>query len=555
MRWTSAALMHWLQPFVRIVSPMALMLAWGSAIVFAALVHVAFLVAFPDHFLHEDSAAYLAQAQAILSGQYADDPGRRPYGVAFFLVLLSKLFSQKILAFVITQHILSIASAAFLAAAVRFAGAPHVFSMITFCGAALYARTVHYDNEIGAETISVFLTSLAVFISAGLVFKGWPRFLCALAIGLSLGSVIVCRSAAIGTAGIIFVWLAIVLNIRATLRLRILAASIVVAAAVCFTPAAVNLLVGKRQVGSETLAVMAFVVGYSADFNQGVHLDRKAHARQYVDQMRAADGPYGWADINEYQWPFEAINLLRRQNDSDAIIEKVVRDIFIETLTTPATLWRHISKHFIREMYFLLFDGNIPARQVANPQGYQFFVKRDAFPMFKSPTGKQYRRLIYDYYSPPEMLSWLLPSADVLQVTLDSVILFGYSPNSVLMPLCCGLEISTEYDNFPGPVRWLSAATLILLTLLLVNSFAGWFGWCSVLPRNLVAAGWLMVAVALINAAFPAFLVYGYNRYMYYVAPFMAGATGILGALLFSIAKHIIRNLRGQRRNDQSVVV
>ena len=39
--------------------------------------------------------------------------------------------------------------------------------------------------------------------------------------------------------------------------------------------------------------------------------------------------------------------------------------------------------------------------------------------------------------------------------------------------------------------------------------------------------------LALINAAFPAFLVYGLNRYAYYVTPFMAGATGLLGAVLF----------------------
>ena len=40
-----------------------------------------------------------------------------------------------------------------------------------------------------------------------------------------------------------------------------------------------------------------------------------------------------------------------------------------------------------------------------------------------------------------------------------------------------------------------------------------------------------MVLLALINAAFPAFIVYGLNRYAYYVTPYMAGATGILGAV------------------------
>ena len=43
----------------------------------------------------------------------------------------------------------------------------------------------------------------------------------------------------------------------------------------------------------------------------------------------------------------------------------------------------------------------------------------------------------------------------------------------------------------------------------------------------------LMILLAMINAAFPAFLVYGLNRYAYYVTPFMAGASALFGALLF----------------------
>ena len=49
----------------------------------------------------------------------------------------------------------------------------------------------------------------------------------------------------------------------------------------------------------------------------------------------------------------------------------------------------------------------------------------------------------------------------------------------------------------------------------------------------------LMVLLALVNSAFPAFLVYGLNRYAYYVTPFMAGAAGSLGALLFDWTRRI----------------
>src|ERR1700761_5723895 len=135
----------------RIAVPLIWIVIWIAAIRFVALVHLAFVVAWPDNFLHEDSAAYLSEAQAILSGHYIDDPGRRPYGVAFFLVLLSKLFSPNILVFVTAQHVLSIVSALLLAAAVRFCGAPRIFALLSFLLASLYARTVHFDNTVGAE--------------------------------------------------------------------------------------------------------------------------------------------------------------------------------------------------------------------------------------------------------------------------------------------------------------------------------------------------------------------------------------------------------------------
>jgi hypothetical protein len=173
------------------------------------------------------------------------------------------------------------------------------------------------------------------------------------------------------------------------------------------------------------------------------------------------------------------------------------------------------------------------AGRVSNPQGYEFFVKRDSFPIFNSPTGLKSRRLIYDNYSPPKALSWLLPSADKLQAGLNKLFSLGYAPSFDPAPLCCGLTVSSEYDFKPGPIRWLSGSTLILLVLLLAGEVAGRSGRLPPLPRNLVAAGALMILLGVVNAAFPAFLVYGLHRYAYYVTPFMAGAAGVLGAALF----------------------
>lgn len=507
---------------------------WIGAIVLALLVHLAFLVAWPDHFIHEDGGAYLQEAEAILRGHYLDDPGKRPYGVAVFLVLLSKLFGPHILVFVIVQHLMSIGTALLVAATVRFAGAPRVLSVFAFLIAALYGRTVHYDNTIGAESISNFLVALASFVAAGIVFRRWSPLFAAAVLGLILGAVMTCRSATIGQASVILLWVAVMLNAGWARRLTVLALAGGAAIVVYLIPTAVDHVIGKHPAGNESLAVMAFVVGYSADYDRGVHLDRKAAARQFVEKMRAADTPTGWADGGVYQWPFEAIEFLRKPGDSAAEFEKAIRDIFIETLTTPSTLYRHVTKHFLREMYFLLFDGNFAARKTANPRSYEFMVHRDTYPFFGSPTGLKYRRLIYDYYKPYWRLEGrILPTADRIQVTLDYLLTLGYQPRSDLADLCCGLTISSEYDDLPGPIRWISAATLVLMVVLLASVVAARLGLIYPLPADLVAGGTLMILLALISAAFPAFLVYGLNRYAYYLIPFLGGASAILGAVLF----------------------
>jgi TRAP-type mannitol/chloroaromatic compound transport system permease large subunit len=61
-----------------------------------------------------------------------------------------------------------------------------------------------------------------------------------------------------------------------------------------------------------------------------------------------------------------------------------------------------------------------------------------------------------------------------------------------------------------------------------------------------------MILLAFINAAFPAFLVYGLNRYAYYVTPFMAGAVGILGAVLLSRIRETVSWFR--TRQNRSVL-
>jgi len=533
-----------LPPRARIINLVIWTLVWIAAIRLAVLVHLAFLTYWPDHFIHEDSAAYLSEAQSILTGHYLDDTGRRPYGVAFFFVLLSRLFSPNILVFVTAQYVLSILTALIVAAVVRLAGAPKIFALFAFLSAALYGRTIHYDNTVGAETISVFLMALAVIIAAGLGFRKWPPIFSALGLGLSLGAMMICRSAAVGPAAIILLWLLIQLDFRWPRRLAVVVLAGTVASVMYLVPTGINWMIGKHPNGNETVAVMAFVVGYSGDFDHGVHLDRKAQARKFVNEQRAADTPTGWPDGGVYQWPFRAVALMQKPTDSAADTAQFVRDVFIETLTTPSTLWRHLSKHFAREMYFLLFDGNPVARRAQNPQGYEFFVHRDVFPFFKSPTGLQYRRLIYDHYRRPRLLSWLLPSPERLQTRLDRLMTYGYSPRPDLAPLpCCGLTISSEYDDLPGPIRWYSASTLLLLVLLVAGEIARRLGLLAPLPRNLVSGGFLMALLALVNAAFPAFLIYGLNRYAYYVAPFLAGATAMFGAVLFHWAGLVAERL------------
>lgn len=506
---------------------------WLGVIGLALMVRLAFLVAWPDHFLHEDSGAYLDEAESILRGRYLEDVGKRPYGMAVFLVLLSRLFGPHILVFVIAQHLMSIGTALLVAATVRFAGAPRILAVLAFLIAALYGRTVHYDNTIGAETISNFLVSLAAFIAGGMVFRAWPPFLAAAVLGLTLGAVMTCRSATVGQAAVILLWLVLVLEAGWIRRMAVLALAGSFATAVYLIPTAVNYAIGKRPAGNERLAVMAFVVGYSADFDHGVHLDRKANARAFVEKMRAQDTPTGWADAGVYQWPFGAMHALEKPGDSPDEFEKVVRDIFIETLTTPSTLYRHLTRHFLREMYFLLFDGNSVARRTVNPQGYEFFADRDPFPFFGNPTGLKSQRVIYDYYKPYGWLDGrILPRPDRLQLGLSYLMTLGYQPRGDEAKLCCGLSVSSEYDDFPGPIRWVSGATLILSVILLIGVVGARLGWAQPPPAGLVAGGTLMILLALVSAAFPAFLIYGFNRYAYYVIPFLGGASAILGAVL-----------------------
>lgn len=507
---------------------------WSLVIGLALLVHLAFLVAWPDHFLHEDSGAYLDEAQSILTGHYLDDAGKRPYGMAVFLVLLSKLFGPHAIVFIIAQHLMSIGTALLIAAALRLAGVPRPLSIMAFLFAALYGRTVHYDNTIGAETISNFLISLAAFLAAGIAFRKWPTFLAAAGVGLTLGAVMTCRSAAVGQAAVILLWLAVVPDAGWLRRLTSVALAGGLATAVYLIPTVINHAIGKRLTGNENLAVMAFVVGYSADFDHGVHLERKANARAYVQKMRSADTSTGWADSGVYQWPFAAMHLLEKPGESAAEIEKVVRDIFIETLTTPATLYRHVTAHFLREMYFLLFDANSVARRTVNPQGYEFFAQQDPRPLFGIPTGLKPGQLINDYYKPHWRLEGrVLPTPTQLRLGLNYLLTLGYQPRPDLAGLCCGLRISSEYDDHPGPIRWVSAATLLLAVILLAAAVAARLGLMRPLPTGLPAAGALMISLALISVAFPAFLVYGFNRYAYYAVPFLAGASAVLGAVTF----------------------
>ncbi|MBR0974394.1 hypothetical protein [Bradyrhizobium japonicum] len=506
---------------------------WVCVIGLALMIHLAFLVAWPDHFIHEDGGPYLIQAESILRGQYIEDAVKRPYGVAVFLVLLSKMFGPHILVFVIAQHLMSVGTALLVAAIVRFAGAPRFFSLLAFALAALHGRIIHYDNTIGAETISNFLVSLAAFFAAGAALRNWPAFLASACVGLVLGALMVCRSAAIGQAAVILLWLASTLDTRFLRRLGVLGLAVFLASAVYLTPAVVNFVIGKPAAGNETLAVMAFVVGYSGDFDHGVHLDHKAQAREFVEKMRAADTPKGWGDTDQYQWPFGAVHRLKMSGESDEDLERVVRDIFIETLTRPSTLYRHVTKHFLREMYFMLFDANPIARRVPSPQGYEYFVKRDTYPFFGSPTGFKSGQLVHDYYKPWWPLSRLLPTADQVQLRLSQLMGHGYAPSSDLVAFCCGVKVSTEYDDRAGPIVWFSSATLCLALVLLISVPAGRAGFIRRSPRGLVAVGTLMVLLALVSAALPAFLIYGLNRYAYYAIPFLGGSSAMLASLLF----------------------
>ncbi|MBR1173313.1 hypothetical protein JQ617_05050 [Bradyrhizobium sp. KB893862 SZCCT0404] len=56
----------------------------------------------------------------------------------------------------------------------------------------------------------------------------------------------------------------------------------------------------------------------------------------------------------------------------------------------------------------------------------------------------------------------------------------------------------------------------------------------------------------LVSAAFPAFLIYGYNRYAYYVIPFLGGSSAILASLVFDVIRSY-RTRAGDGGEDRKV--
>jgi hypothetical protein len=197
------------------------------------------------------------------------------------------------------------------------------------------------------------------------------------------------------------------------------------------------------------------------------------------------------------------------KDDPPGTLERVVNDIFWETVTTPRLLWNHITGPVRREMTMLLFDGNSVAGRAPNPMGYESLAKRDAFPRLDSPNG----------YKRGELAEELIPNipgkARVIHV-LNSIAGRNYD------------YIYVDGPQLIHPIRWISplalAAAGIVIVLAPLLSFLN----LSLAAMPLISAAALLSGIWIANGFLHVFLVYALNRYSYYVIPFLIG-----GALCF----------------------
>ncbi len=479
-------------------------------LVLAALViRIGFLAEYPNTLLHEDSGPYIFEAERLLEGRETENGGvpGRPPGYPLFLAAVFRLLSSDLLHVVALQHGVAITGILLLAYTLRMMGVGRLFAYGFFVAAAFSHRLIHYDNTIGAETLTVFLMSVVIFLTCGMLLRRWNPRLVSGVLGALLAYLLLVRSASFFLPPLLAIWIAIPAASRldANVRQRLLLAALIVLPPVLTGFAMIQWNkhhYGRSVLSREAEPVMAFVIAYSGDFTGGRYADLKREMRPSVEENRATAGEQGFYSESgggNYQWVFTIFNVLDIDRlGSQQEKDRVVSGLFWETLLTPKTLYRHLTGHVWRETRFMLFDTTPVANSVTPPPEYAHFTRRDV--------ASAHLASLQEDYPAGQLLARSLPGSmgETLQHFTSRYIHVNYH---------------TEYKGKPGLIRIYSILSLILL---------GFLGFRLLTVRQYGAlasddsTALFVTLIWLGNALVVCTLLYALHRYSYYALPFVA---------------------------------
>lgn len=497
------------------------------------LIRFGFLSLYDNFILHEDSGPYIDEAERLIEGRETTNglPGR-PLGYPLFLIATIKLFSNDLLVTVALQHLLSIAGVLLLTLSLRMLGANRLLSYVFFVAVANAHRLMHYDNTIGAETLTLFLMSVTFFALCGMYMRRWNPWAMGVVIGAVCAYMLLVRSATffIPLLAAMSVMLPVSKTILPKLRQR-LALMMFIALPTIMTGIGMTQWnkahYGRAALSREVEPNMAFTIAYAGDMTRGAYPELRRELLPIVQAGRATLKDDGYSTVENYQWVYRIFDVLSLDRlGSQQEKDRVVSSLFWDTLLTPRTLYQHLVEDTLREMRFMLFDQTPVANSVLHPIFYSGFVMRDSKPLRIA--------VVRNDRPPGVLLSQVLPGfiGEPLQDYLNHMILNNYV---------------NEYMRRPGLMWVYTILSLVFLAALLFELIRGWkiahwignkTGLLSRLPTSarqklrehpktgesspdrqiafLATGYWL-------GSAFVAcFLVYALHRYSYYVLPFNA---------------------------------
>lgn len=494
----------------------------------AVVIRFGYLAEYPNSIMHEDSGPYVDEAERLLEGRETATgqmPGRAP-GYPLFLAAIISLVSPNLFYTIGIQHLLGIGTALLLTLSLRLLGVGRLLSYGFFIAIAFAHRLIHYDNTIGAETLTVFLLSMNFLLITGMALRRWNPWACAAAIGLIFGYLILVRSATFFIPFVFAFWLILpVTKFCSGWRQRL-----ALIALILIPP--VSAVVGMIQwnkahynravLSREAEPVMAFVIAYSGDFSKhgpkyGVldqYPDIREKLRVVVEEGHATLKDDGYSTVDHYQWVFNIFNVLDLERfGSQQEKDRVVGGLFWDTVLTPHTLFGHLTGHTLRELRFMLRDSTPVANSTYPPTILVDFTKRDGSTLRLAKTSADHK--------PGVGIARFLPNflGETLQRFTNRYIHNKYT---------------TEYRQRPGMLRIYSALSIgtLAIAIFLFPFDAGWRESSAARsPSNdgrtttLSAENSLALLAFMVwlgNAFMICTLVYALHRYSYYVYAFNA---------------------------------